>query len=124
MRRARRYRELEPFSDERILFDAGKAFRHGDIEDILSELAKTAGHAVGGGGLIGFAQSVLSAASGGAKFSKEDVKRVYFVSIIYHFTCFFLVFTRYTTGKLAQRLFTSTQWVLIMVSMFASDLHP
>ena len=101
----------------------GKAVRHGDIEGILSELAKTAGHAVGGGGLIGFAQSVLSAASGGAKFSKEDVKRVYFVSLLYHFACFF-VFTRYTTGKLAQRLFTSTQWVLIMVSMFASDLHP
>ena len=69
----------------------GKAFRHGDIEGILSELAKTAGHAVGGGGLIGFAQSVLSTASGGAKFSKEDVKRVYFVSILDHFTCFFLV---------------------------------
>ncbi|KAL4251519.1 von Willebrand factor A domain-containing protein 7 [Abortiporus biennis] len=55
-----------------------KAFRHGDIENILSELAKTAGNVAGGGGLFGFAQSVLSAASGGAKFSKEDVKRVYF----------------------------------------------
>ncbi|KAK7686586.1 hypothetical protein QCA50_010186 [Cerrena zonata] len=61
-----------------ITSEIGKAFRHGDIESILSELAKTAGHSVGGGGLIGFAQSVLSAASGGAKFSKEDVKRVYF----------------------------------------------
>ncbi|CAL1694230.1 unnamed protein product [Somion occarium] len=56
----------------------GKAFRHGDIEGILSELAKTAGHAAGGGGLLGFAQSMISAASGGAKFSKEDVKKVYF----------------------------------------------
>ncbi|KAI9057063.1 Het-C-domain-containing protein [Trametes sanguinea] len=61
----------------------GKAFRHGDIEDILTELAKTAGHAGGGGGgLLGsIAQSVLGAAIGGAagaKFTKEDVKRVYF----------------------------------------------
>lgn len=64
----------------KVIPEIGKAFRHGDIENILSELAKTAGHSVGGGGLIGFAQSVLSAASGGAKFSKEDVKRVYFVS--------------------------------------------
>ncbi|KAI0652327.1 heterokaryon incompatibility protein Het-C-domain-containing protein [Trametes meyenii] len=58
----------------------GKAFRHGDIEDILTELAKSVGHASGGGGLLGIAQSVLGAAtgSGGAKFSKEDVKRVYF----------------------------------------------
>ncbi|KAI0800815.1 heterokaryon incompatibility protein Het-C-domain-containing protein [Fomes fomentarius] len=59
----------------------GKAFRHGDIESILSELAKTVGHAGGGGGLLGFAQTVISAATsgaGGATFSKEDVKRVYF----------------------------------------------
>lgn len=59
----------------------GKAFRHGDIEDILTELAKSVGHAGGGGGLLGIAASVLGAASGssGAKFTKEDVKRVYFV---------------------------------------------
>ncbi|RDX51974.1 Het-C-domain-containing protein [Lentinus brumalis] len=59
----------------------GKAFRHGDIENILTELAKSVGHASGGGGLLGFAQSVMSAAAsggGGATFSKEDVKRVYF----------------------------------------------
>ncbi|KAI0756549.1 heterokaryon incompatibility protein Het-C-domain-containing protein [Daedaleopsis nitida] len=59
----------------------GKAFRHGDIENILSELAKSVGHHGGGGGLLGFAKTVLSAAaSGGAgpNFSKEDVKRVYF----------------------------------------------
>ncbi|KAI0830771.1 heterokaryon incompatibility protein Het-C-domain-containing protein [Trametes gibbosa] len=58
----------------------GKAFRHGDIEDILTELVKSVGHAGGGGGLLGIAQSVLGAATGssGAKFTKEDVKRVYF----------------------------------------------
>ena len=57
----------------------GKAFRHGDIEDILSELAKTAGHAAASGGLMGLAQSVFSAATGGSKFSSSDVQRVYFV---------------------------------------------
>ncbi|KAI1794001.1 Het-C-domain-containing protein [Ganoderma leucocontextum] len=59
----------------------GKAFRHGDIENILAELAKAVGHVGGGGGLLDFAQSVLSAATSGgegSKFSKEDVKRVYF----------------------------------------------
>ena len=56
-----------------------KAFRHGDIEEILTEIAKTAGRVAGGGGLFGFATSVLSAASGGSKFSKDDVKKVYFV---------------------------------------------
>ena len=63
---------------------SGKAFRHGDIENLLAELAKTVGHvSSGGGGLLGIAQSVLSAAASGgegAKFSGEDVKRVYFVS--------------------------------------------
>ena len=66
------------------LTSTGKAFRHGDIENILAELAKTVGHvSSGGGGLLGIAQSVLSAAASGgegAKFSGEDVKRVYFVS--------------------------------------------
>ncbi|PIL31522.1 hypothetical protein GSI_06224 [Ganoderma sinense ZZ0214-1] len=56
----------------------GKAFRHGDIEGIIAELAKATGHVGGGGGLLDFAQSVLSAATSGSKFSKEDVKRVYF----------------------------------------------
>ncbi|KAF5352439.1 hypothetical protein D9756_005841 [Leucocoprinus leucothites] len=56
-----------------------KAFRHGDIEGILENLVKNAGGAaLGGGGLLGFASSVISAASGGLKFSKMDVKRVYF----------------------------------------------
>ena len=57
----------------------GKAFRHGDIESFLEELVKTAGYAAGGSGLFGFASSMLSAAKGGSKFSKMDVKRVYFV---------------------------------------------
>jgi len=43
------------------------------------ELVKAIGHSHGGG-LLGFAQGVISAATGGAKFSKEDVKHVYFVS--------------------------------------------
>ena len=69
-------------SRRRLIFVAiGKAFRHGDIEDILSELVKTAGSAAGGASLLGFAQSLLSAAAGGAKFSHEDVKKVYFVSL-------------------------------------------
>ncbi|TFK77526.1 Het-C-domain-containing protein [Pluteus cervinus] len=60
-----------------------KAFRHGDIESILEELVKSAGGhggGFGGGSLIGFATSVLSAAagSGGAKFTKSDIKKVYF----------------------------------------------
>ena len=42
----------------------GRAFRHGDIEDVLSELAKKAG-----GGLLFL---------GGSKFGGLDIKRVYF----------------------------------------------
>lgn len=42
----------------------GKAFRHGDIEDILAELAKKAGH-----GFMGI--------GGGSKFGGLDIKRVY-----------------------------------------------
>ncbi|KAG6874423.1 hypothetical protein C0995_015159 [Termitomyces sp. Mi166 len=57
-----------------------KAFRHGDIENILENLAKTAGGMAAGGGLLGFASSMLKQASGGDKFTKSDVKRVYFVS--------------------------------------------
>lgn len=33
-----------------------------------------------GGGLLGFASSVFKQASGGDKFTKSDVKKVYFVS--------------------------------------------
>lgn len=77
----------------------GKAFRHGDIESILEELAKTAGVAAGGSGLLGFASSVFNAAKGGSKFSRMDVKRVYFVrSALYLISSG--VVDRVTTGKL------------------------
>ncbi|EIM88768.1 Het-C-domain-containing protein [Stereum hirsutum FP-91666 SS1] len=46
----------------------GKAFRHGDIEDILTEIAKKSG---------GFAIGALMG-KGGSKFGGLDVKRVYF----------------------------------------------
>ncbi|PFH52311.1 hypothetical protein AMATHDRAFT_46432 [Amanita thiersii Skay4041] len=59
-----------------------KAFRHGDIENILSTVVKSVGGGAMGGGLLGFAQSVISSATGGATFSRSDVKRVYFVSCI------------------------------------------
>ncbi|RDB28776.1 hypothetical protein Hypma_015984 [Hypsizygus marmoreus] len=55
-----------------------KAFRHGDIESILETLVKSVGGAAAGGGILGFAQSVITKASGGAKFSKSDIKKVYF----------------------------------------------
>lgn len=56
-----------------------KAFRHGDIESILANLAKTAGGAaIGGSGLLGFATSVIKAAGGPSKFNRNDIKRVYF----------------------------------------------
>jgi len=56
-----------------------KAFRHGDIEEILTEVAKTAGGLATGGGILQMAQSVMAAAGGsGSKFSKGDVKKVYF----------------------------------------------
>ncbi|KAI0692980.1 heterokaryon incompatibility protein Het-C-domain-containing protein [Cytidiella melzeri] len=56
-----------------------KAFRHGDIENVLEELAKTVGAAAGGASLMGFAQALFNAGSGGGnKFSSSDVKRVYF----------------------------------------------
>ncbi|KAF9485078.1 Het-C-domain-containing protein [Pholiota conissans] len=50
----------------------GRAFRHGDIEDILSELIKR-GSAAGGG----FALASLIGGKG-SKFNGLDVKRVYF----------------------------------------------
>ncbi|KAH6912796.1 heterokaryon incompatibility Het-C [Coprinopsis sp. MPI-PUGE-AT-0042] len=56
-----------------------KAFRHGDIESILGNLAKTAGGAaIGGSDFLGFATSVVKAATGPSKFSRSDIKRVYF----------------------------------------------
>ncbi|KIM47583.1 hypothetical protein M413DRAFT_203701 [Hebeloma cylindrosporum] len=58
-----------------------KAFRHGDIESILETLVKSAGGAAIGGsahGILGFASSVIKHVSGGSKFSKSDIKKVYF----------------------------------------------
>ncbi|TFK17376.1 Het-C-domain-containing protein [Coprinopsis marcescibilis] len=56
-----------------------KAFRHGDIESILANLAKSAGRAsIGGTGLIGIATSVYQAAAGPPKFNRADIQRVYF----------------------------------------------
>ncbi|KAI0356056.1 Het-C-domain-containing protein [Trametes cingulata] len=49
-------------------FLEGKAFRHGDIEDTLGEVAKKAG---------GFALGALIG-KGGSKFGGLDIKRVYF----------------------------------------------
>ena len=78
------------FTDFVLTSHADKAFRHGDIENILETLAKTVGGGGGGagamaaaltgGGLLGFAKTVLKQASGGSNFSKSDVKKVYFVS--------------------------------------------
>ncbi|KAF8167442.1 heterokaryon incompatibility protein Het-C-domain-containing protein [Crassisporium funariophilum] len=56
-----------------------KAFRHGDIENILETLVKNAGGAaIGGTSLLGFASSVIKHVAGGSKFSKSDIKKVYF----------------------------------------------
>lgn len=55
-----------------------KAFRHGDIENVLAEIAKGTTMAAGGGGLLGFAKQVIQQASSGGKFTKSDVKKVYF----------------------------------------------
>ncbi|KAG0144827.1 hypothetical protein CROQUDRAFT_659517 [Cronartium quercuum f. sp. fusiforme G11] len=63
----------------------GKAWRHGDIDDVLEGLVKVAGQ--GGGAIIGaIASAFFSGGSGegrgkrigGKKFSGLDVKRVYF----------------------------------------------
>ncbi|KAK0246194.1 Het-C-domain-containing protein [Armillaria nabsnona] len=55
-----------------------KAFRHGDIENILETVVKSAGRAAAGGGILGFAKKVMDNASGGSKFNKGDIKKVYF----------------------------------------------
>ena len=63
----------------------------GDIENVIAELAKAAGHSgfnlgnvlSGGGSLLGIAAGAVKAAAGvagGGKFSKDDVKKIYFVS--------------------------------------------
>ncbi|EGG08407.1 uncharacterized protein MELLADRAFT_71466 [Melampsora larici-populina 98AG31] len=63
----------------------GKAWRHGDIDDVLEGLVKVAGQ--GGGAIIGAIASAFfnsgsgegrGRARGGKKFSGLDVKRVYF----------------------------------------------
>lgn len=53
-----------------------RAFRHGDIENVIAEVIKIAGHAAGGG-MFSFARSIVGSSSG-KKFSKEDVKKIYF----------------------------------------------
>ncbi|KAJ4002175.1 Het-C-domain-containing protein [Lentinula boryana] len=55
-----------------------KAFRHGDIENILEQVLKNAARAAGGGGLLGFAKQAFRNVSGGSKFDKGDIKKVYF----------------------------------------------
>ncbi|KAF5310722.1 hypothetical protein D9619_007668 [Psilocybe cf. subviscida] len=55
-----------------------KAFRHGDIENILETLVKSAGGAATGGFLGFSASALIRRATGGAKFNKGDVKKVYF----------------------------------------------
>ena len=57
-------------------FLEGKAFRHGDIEDVLAELLIRATEV--SSGAIGFA-----AKSVGKKFSKLNVKRTYFGNWLY-----------------------------------------
>ena len=60
-----------------VAFLEGKAFRHGDIEDILAEM------------LIRAANSNITAGFGakavGKKFSDLNVKRVYFGNWLYYF---------------------------------------
>jgi hypothetical protein len=59
----------------------GRAFRHGDIENILENVAKVVGMA-GSGGLLSMAKSLVEGSVGGGKtFSRSDVKHVYFVSV-------------------------------------------
>jgi len=55
-----------------------KAFRHGDIENILAEVAKTVGGLATGSGMLRIAQSIMAVGSSGSKFDKGDIKKVYF----------------------------------------------
>ncbi|CUA69646.1 hypothetical protein RSOLAG22IIIB_04023 [Rhizoctonia solani] len=58
-----------------------KAFRHGDIESILSQLSKNVGSSGFSGGALGILAGVAKAALRGGKgdrFTSLDVKRVYF----------------------------------------------
>jgi len=86
-------------SNELPFFFLDKAFRHGDIENILETLVKSAGGAaIGGSGILGFATSVIKHASGGSKFSKSDIKKVYFVRLSFymHVT---VAYRHYTKGN-------------------------
>ena len=61
------------------------AFRHGDIESILSTLSKNVGSKGFGGGVAGILAGVAKVAMGGGKgdrFTSLDVKRVYFVRFL------------------------------------------
>ncbi|KDQ14431.1 hypothetical protein BOTBODRAFT_132240 [Botryobasidium botryosum FD-172 SS1] len=51
--------------------------KHGDIESVLAELNKSLGGNFSGG-VAGFLSGVAGAVRGGSKFSKMDIKRVYF----------------------------------------------
>ncbi|EEB94297.1 hypothetical protein MPER_06908, partial [Moniliophthora perniciosa FA553] len=52
-----------------------KAYRHGDIEGVLSDLVKNAST---GGSVFAFAKKILG--KDGPKFKGSDIKKVYFVS--------------------------------------------
>ena len=50
----------------------------------METIVKSSGAAIGGSSLLGFASSVIKHASGGSKkFTKSDIKKVYFVSSCY-----------------------------------------
>ena len=57
-------------------FLEGKAYRHGDIEDILAEMLIRTAASAGGAGVLGFVKNI--AGMGQQKFSSLDVKRTYF----------------------------------------------
>lgn len=60
---------------------ADRAFRHGDIENILENIVRWKGSSTAAGGILGAAIGILSAGGiGEKKFTKADVQRVYFVS--------------------------------------------
>ena len=82
------------------------------------ELVKAVGHSQGGGGLLGFAQGMLSAATGGAKFTKEDVKHVYFVRVVVPVRVVHRVLTC-NIGKLASGLLPGKDDVVIPSSIYA-----
>jgi hypothetical protein len=58
-------------------FLEGKAWRHGDIEDVLAEMLIRAA-STDGGGVFDYVKKVTIAGLGGEKFSALNVKRTYF----------------------------------------------